>query len=103
MKILALEREKPGLSSATFTPHLKDEAQRAWELYRQGVFRELYFDERQHRAVIIIESESIASAEAVLTTLPLVQAGLIEFEIIPLVPYDGFERLFGNKKNNTER
>jgi muconolactone delta-isomerase len=98
MKILALEREKPGLSSASFTPHLKDEAQRAWELYRQGVFRELYFDERQHTAVIIIESDSIGSAQAVLATLPLVQAGLIEFEIISLVPYDGFERLFENKK-----
>ena len=29
-----------------------------------------------------------------LETLPLVQAGLIRFEVIPLVPYPGFGRLF---------
>jgi len=29
----------------------------------------------------------------VLNELPLVQAGLIAFDIIPLAPYDGFNRL----------
>jgi hypothetical protein len=29
-----------------------------------------------------------------LTPLPLVQAGLIDFDLIPLVAYDGFARLF---------
>jgi hypothetical protein len=66
MKILALEREKPGGSAEDFQPLLLVEAEQAWQLYRQGIFRELYFDERQHTAVIIIESESIASAQAVL-------------------------------------
>ena len=40
------------------------------------------------------------AARQILAQLPLVQAGLIEFEIIPLVPYDGFERLFGNEKSD---
>jgi len=31
----------------------------------------------------------------VLDALPLVQAGLIEFEIIPLVPYPTYARLIG--------
>jgi len=30
-----------------------------------------------------------------LGTLPLVQAGLIAFEVIPLKPYPGLARLFG--------
>jgi hypothetical protein len=34
-------------------------------------------------------------AQRLLETLPLVQAGLITFEVIPLIPYPGFERLFG--------
>jgi hypothetical protein len=29
-----------------------------------------------------------------LGTLPLVKAGLISFELMPLVPYPGFARLF---------
>jgi len=32
-----------------------------------------------------------------LETLPLAQAGLIGFEVIPLAPYPGFERLFGEQ------
>ena len=35
-----------------------------------------------------------AEAQQVLASLPLVQAGLITFEVIPLVPYPGFARLF---------
>ncbi len=37
-----------------------------------------------------------AEARQALETLPLVQAGLIEFQILPLIPYDGFARLFGD-------
>jgi hypothetical protein len=94
VKILAVEREKAGLFREKFQPFLKDEARRAWDLYQQGIFRELYFDERQHTAVIVMECESLSAARSVLQTLPLVVAGLIEFEMIPLKPYDGFERLF---------
>jgi len=35
-------------------------------------------------------------AEAALDSLPLVQAGLIRFELIPLSPYPGFARLFAD-------
>jgi hypothetical protein len=95
VKILAVEREKAGVQSEDFQPVLKEEARHAWELYRQGVFRELYFDDRRHTAVIMMECENVNAAREVLGRLPLVRAGLIEFEIIPLRAYDGFERLFG--------
>ena len=36
----------------------------------------------------------LMQAEARRVTLPLVAQGLIEFDIIPLVPYDGYARLF---------
>jgi len=42
-----------------------------------------------------LECADVVEAESLLTTLPLVRAGLIAFEVIPLVPYPGFERLFG--------
>ncbi|MBP1726435.1 MAG: hypothetical protein H6Q51_1733, partial [Deltaproteobacteria bacterium] len=43
MKILAMQKEVPGVREDDFKPHLKEEAARVWELYRLGVFRELYF------------------------------------------------------------
>jgi muconolactone delta-isomerase len=94
MKILALERDKQGATDADFAPHLKAEAARVWELYQQGVVRELYFHRDEHTAVLVLEAESVDVAREVLGTLPLVKSGLINFELIPLVPYSGFERLF---------
>ena len=48
----------------------------------------------RHEAVLVLECADAAEARSALAGLPLVAAGLIEFELIPLVPYDGFARLF---------
>lgn len=94
MKVLAIEKDMPGISSSQFDPHLKDEAKKAWELYKKGIFREIYFRQDKHQAVIMLECQDSGHAKQILDTLPLVQEGLISFEIMPLGPYPGFERLF---------
>jgi hypothetical protein len=94
MKILALEKERPGMGAEDFAPHLEAEARRAWELHRAGVIRELYFRSDRREAVLVLECEDLLAAQAKLATLPLVREGLISFELITLVPYDGFARLF---------
>lgn len=94
MKILALEKELPGAMAEAFQPLLKDEARRVWELQQSGALREIYFSADQHTAILMLECPSVDEARRVLSSLPLVTAGLIEFEIIPLAPYDGFARLF---------
>lgn len=95
MKILALEKETPGTTTEQFTLHLKAEAARVWELYQSGQLREIYFRQDRSEAVLILECAGAEEARQLLDSLPLVQAGLIDFEIIPLIPYPGFERLFG--------
>lgn len=97
VKILALEQDIPAASAAQFRPHLRAEATRAWELYQAGTLRELYFRADESRAVLVLECASVEEARAVLDTLPLVREGLIAFEIIPLKPYPGFERLFAEQ------
>ncbi len=94
MKILAIEKEKPGLQPGQFAPFLKTEAMHVWELYLSGRIREIYFRADRSEAVLLLECADAAEAQQILGTLPLVQAGLIDFEIIPLIPYTGFERLF---------
>ncbi len=94
MKFLAIERETPGVTDEQFRPHLKAEASRAWELYQAGVLRELYFCEEQSIAVLMLECADTDEAKSALDSLPLVRAGLISFEIMPLSPYPGFARLF---------
>jgi muconolactone delta-isomerase len=94
MKILALEKELPDASAEKFKPLLKDEARRVWELQQSGSLRESYFRGDQHTAVLVLECADVDEARQLLSSLPLVAAGLIEFEVIPLLPYDGLARLF---------
>jgi hypothetical protein len=94
MKIIAFERESPGITAGEFSPYLKAEAAKVWELYQSGMARELYFRQDQSTAVLVLECSSLAEARSVLSELPLVQAGLIEFDLVPLRPYPGFARLF---------
>ena len=94
MKILALEKEVPGVAAAAFKPHLKAEAARVWELQQAGVLREIYFRQDRSDAVLILECADVAETQRVLGTLPLVRERLIAFEVIPLKPYPGLARLF---------
>jgi muconolactone delta-isomerase len=96
MKILALEKEMPGVTEDAFKPYLKEEAARVWELYQAGTFRELYFRQDESSAVLILECADIEEAKSLLNTLPLVREGMITFDVIPLVPYPGLARLFGD-------
>ena len=51
------------------------------------------FVDRQAKADFAALVQSLQ--QQALDSLPLVQAGLIHFDVIPLVPYPGFMRLFG--------
>ena len=95
MKLLALEKEVPGFTPEHFQPHLEAEAAAAWQLYQAGVIREMYFRADASEAVLILECADVEHAKQILDSLPLVQAGLITFDVIPLRPYSGFSRLFG--------
>ncbi len=93
MKILAKSRTLAA-DDAAFTPALLHaEAERAWRLQQSGVIREIYFT-AGGEAVLILETASTAAAKRVLASLPLVRAGLIEFELDELRAYGGFARLF---------
>lgn len=94
MKILALEVESPGAAAEDFAPHLESEARALWSLQQSGLVREAHFRADQKTAVLVLEAEGIEEARRALAELPLVRAGLIDFELLPLVPYPGYERLF---------
>jgi muconolactone delta-isomerase len=98
MKILALEHELPGATAKKFPQHARAEALRVWELYQQGIIRELYFRADRNEAVLVLECEDIEAAQQTLAILPFVKHGLITFELIPLTAYPGFARLFAPQK-----
>jgi hypothetical protein len=94
MKILAIEHESAEANPELFSLYAASEARKVWELHQDGIVRELYFRGDRTEAVLVLECTSVEEAQHMLGTLPLVQAGLITFEVIPLRAYSGFARLF---------
>ena len=98
-KILAIEKELPGVSAADFNERLKQaESLKGWQFHQADYIRELYFRLVRNEAVLVLECKTIEHASELLAQLPLVQEKLTAFELIPLKPYPGFERLFDVNK-----
>ena len=93
MKILAIEKKLSGILDSDYKPHLEAEARKAWELHQEGLIRELYFTE-DHCAVLVLEARDKVHAHEIVDQLPLVKQKLIDFDLLVLNAYPGFERLF---------
>lgn len=98
MKILAIEKEVEGTNPGQFSIYAREEAHAVWELYQKGIIREVYFRNDRNEAILILECKDKIEAKKNINSLPLVKKRLIDFEIIPLKPYPGFERLFESHK-----
>jgi muconolactone delta-isomerase len=93
MKILAIEKQIPGVTDSDYVPYLEAESRKAWELQQLGLIREMYFTD-DHCAVLILEADNKDHARRIIDQLPLVQNKLIDFELLALKAYPGFARLF---------
>lgn len=94
MRIIALEKEISTARPIDFRKNAKAEAKALWKLYINGFVREFYFRKEKKLAVLLLEVKNKVEAKKVLSKLPYVSKNLIEFELIPLRPYPGFQRLF---------
>lgn len=78
-------------AEADFTPELLEaEAEQARVLYGEGTFRAMWGHSSPAGAVVLIEAESRAAADAALATLPLMERGMLDVEVLDAPPYRGF-------------
>jgi hypothetical protein len=97
MKFLAMEIENHPINWAEVSSVLlKTEAQRVYDLQQDGFIRQIHFRADTKSAVIEWECESLEQVRELTAHLPLVEAGFIHFDIIPLIPYPGLKRLFSD-------
>lgn len=92
MKFLAIEKDILNTDWENSEKILADEAREVYELYLSGSLREIYFNE-WHNAVLILECESKTQALQLLESLPLLKRRMIEFEVMELLPYTGYQRI----------
>lgn len=88
--IALIARNYERFTEEDFAPLLEPEAERARELYAAGTVRWMWGRLDVKGAVSLVEAGSLAEAEAVLRTLPLAQAGMLDVTVVPLTAYRGF-------------
>ena len=83
----ATEAEQAGVREA--------EVRKVWELVKADRVRSIHFISAPGRgAVLTLEAADAGEARRQVDALPAVQSGLLQPEIIGLVPFHGYEALF---------
>jgi hypothetical protein len=94
MKLLAVLRPREGVDvRAEVSRHADAELRALWELYRDGVVREMY-SPGSAGAILVLEAESVKEADRQVARFPLVASGTMVPEIIELHPFAAIEMLF---------
>ena len=81
-------------TEADLEPLLEVEEKAVWRLYRRGSLRQFFLLADRPGAVMVLEATGVDEAGALLDTLPMVAAGFIEAEVLPLRPFVNLEVLF---------
>jgi muconolactone delta-isomerase len=90
MQFLSVSRRKPGFSDEASAALSGDEAERVRELYSEGLVRQIWHRADLPGACLVWEAANEQQVREMLNTLPYAQAGMLDIQIIPLVPYAGF-------------
>ena len=84
MKIIAIDRILPTATEEKIRGVVIKEALHAWMLYTKDIVREMYFRKDRPGVVLIMECDNAQEAKRILNTFPMVMAGVIDFDVIPL-------------------
>jgi hypothetical protein len=97
VKVLAIGHPRNGVRWEDIAPYVGEQARSVWEQYVTDQVREFYLRaDHQPGAVLVLECDDVTEAERLVAALPIAEAGLLDFELIPLRPYMGFRQLFRN-------
>jgi hypothetical protein len=94
MKALAIMRPaRDGDLRGELMAAADDELSALWELYTEGVVREMY-SPGGPGAVLVLEVDSLQDARERLSGLPLIERGLMGLEVLELAPFRALQMLF---------
>jgi hypothetical protein len=94
MQCPVIMKVKPGTSREQLGPLMKPEAAKAWDMMASDALRSIHYIKGPVAAVLSFEAGDEKEVEARVSQLPLVEAGLVNVEVLPLAPFTGFAALF---------
>jgi hypothetical protein len=98
-KILAIGTVNPGVDPAKVFAILPNEVRDTVDLYLNGKIDQWYSLEDRRGVVFLLNVTDLAAAHEMLEKLPLGQAHLMSFELIPIGPLNPLRALQGMKPN----
>lgn len=96
-KILAIGRVVEGANPEKLMPVMKYEVPDTVKLYLEGKIDQWYVRQDKRGVVFLMNVSTLEEAHALLEKLPLGQAKLMEFDLIPLGPLSPLYRLLGSQ------
>jgi hypothetical protein len=81
---LAIGRARSGVGWEDITPYVGEEARHVWEIYESDRMREFYLRVDDRPGVVLgFECDDLAEAERLFAARPVLEGGLLDFEVIP--------------------
>lgn len=102
MKILVILTPKEGKTRDDFAPFFVDEAKAVWSSYKNGDLREFYFQQSPLVVTLIYEAIDLHSVNIEVDSLPMVEFGLLDRQVIQLGPLLPLEAIFEKTIINLE-
>ncbi len=97
MQFLAISKIKEEATPDKFRAHGAEEVKHTLEAYLAGKIRSFWYRANSNGVVFILESTDEDEARLFLKELPLVDAGLVDFDLIPLQPLLPLGMLVGRR------
>jgi hypothetical protein len=97
VKLLAIMRPREGVGvERLIAPHAQAELLALWQLYRDGVVREMH-SPGEPGAVLVLEADSVKDAQRLLSGLPLLANEIMSLDLIQLHPFAALQMLFSGR------
>ncbi|HTV38482.1 MAG TPA: hypothetical protein VMF12_18790 [Xanthobacteraceae bacterium] len=96
MKVFAIASAKPSVTPDQLRQYLPKEVPATLRHYLDGTIEQFWFREKAG-PIFLMNVESIEQAKAELATLPLVQADLMTYELMPVTPLSPLRLLIQGK------
>jgi hypothetical protein len=94
MQFLVLLTPHAHTSGEAFKPYLVPEQVHVWASYRQGHLREFYFQQEPTVITMIYELPDLDGLHAELDKLPMIEAGLLDRQVVHLGAWAPLEVIF---------
>ncbi len=94
-KVLAIGHVVDGVATEKLMPVMKSEVPETLKLYLAGKIDQWYVMQNKRGVVFVMNVTTVEEAHTLLEKLPLGQAKMMEFDLIPLGPLSPLYRLLG--------